>query len=174
MTDRVDQGDGFSVLDGLALVIGAAVAAVHVRGIIRDDLSGSGWAMIWMTFAWVSVTAAGPFMFLGRRFARRLAGYPNVGDALWALLGLPWLATALLRSTVMSDGRPGDDLASSGLGIGLAIVSMIVLTVIWNTWVLVPPERAARTAATPWTNRVGLVLSVAWPVQCGLGMVVAG
>ena len=34
---------------------------------------------------------------------------------------------------------------------------------------MVPPEEAARTAATPWTNRVGLILSVAWPIQCGVG-----
>jgi hypothetical protein len=173
MTEKEDTGEGFRVLDGLALVIGAAVAAVHVRGILRDNLSGPGWVMIWITFAWVSLTAAGPFMYLGRRFASRLTGYPNVGDALWALLGLPWLATALLRSAVMSDGNQGNDLTSMGLAVGLAIVSLIALAVIWNTWVLVPPERAERTAATPWTNRVGLVLSVAWPVQCGLGMVVA-
>jgi len=44
--------------------------------------------------------------------------------------------------------------------------------VVWNTWVIVPPEQAARVEASPWTNRVGLILAIAWPIQCGLGMVV--
>jgi len=32
---------------------------------------------------------------------------------------------------------------------------------------------AARTASAPWTNRVGLVLAVGWPIQCGVGLVVS-
>ena len=28
------------------------------------------------------------------------------------------------------------------------------------------------TSSAPWTNRVGLILAIAWPIQCGLGMVV--
>ena len=43
-----------------------------------------------------------------------------------------------------------------------------------ETWVTVSPEVAARTAAPTWTNRVGLVLAIAWPVQCGVGMAVLG
>jgi hypothetical protein len=54
----------------------------------------------------------------------------------------------------------------------LAVVCLIALAVVWLTWVMVPPEQASRTASTPWTNRVGLILSIAWPIQCGLGMVV--
>ncbi len=174
MMERAGPGEGFSVLDGVALVTGAAVASVHVRGIIRDGLTGPGWALIWVTFSWVALTAAGPFVFLGRRFARRLAGYPKVGDTLWALLGLPWIVTALLRSAAMGEGHRGDDLVAAVLGVGLGGASLIALGVVWATWVLVPPEQASRTAAAPWTNRVGLILSVAWPVQCGLGMVVVG
>ena len=37
---------------------------------------------------------------------------------------------------------------------------------------MVPPDQAVRVESAPWTNRVGLILSIAWPIQCGLGMVV--
>src|SRR3954454_17240830 len=86
MMGRAGAGDGFRVLDGAALVMGAAVASVHIRYIIRDNLSGFGWVLVWCTFAWVSLTATGPFLFLARRFAHKLPGYPQVGDCLWALL----------------------------------------------------------------------------------------
>jgi hypothetical protein len=38
--------------------------------------------------------------------------------------------------------------------------------------VMVPPKQAARVEGSPWTNRVGLILAIAWPIQCGLGLVV--
>jgi hypothetical protein len=60
------------------------------------------------------------------------------------------------------------------LSLGLGLACLITLGVVWNTWVMVPPEQAARVEAGPWTNRVGLILSIAWPIQCGLGMVVLG
>lgn len=172
MMERAETGDGFSVLDGVALVMGAAVASVHIRGVIRDGLTGFFWVLVWVTFTWVALTATGPFLFLVRRFARRLPDYPKVGDGLWAALGLPWLLTAVLRSTASGAGPRRDDLFATGLSVGLAIVSLIALVVVWTTWVMVPPEQASRAASTPWTNRVGLVLAVAWPVQCGIGMVV--
>jgi hypothetical protein len=174
MTERPDAGEGFSVLDGLASVMGAAVASVHMRGLIRDGLSAFGWVLVWWTFTWVAITATGPFLFVVRRFARRLADYPKVGDKLWAILGLPWISTAFLRSAAHGRGPQHDELFAMSLSLGLAFVSLIAMIVVWRTWVMVPPDRAARTAATPWTNRVGLVLSVAWPVQCGMGLVVAG
>src|SRR4051812_39350763 len=103
---RGESGGGFSVLDGASIVTGAAVASIHIRGVIRGDLAAPGWALIWGTFAGVSLTAAGPFLFLARRFLRRLPDYPGVGDALWALLGLPWLVAALIRSaSPPSSGR---------------------------------------------------------------------
>ena len=40
--ERIDQGGGFSVLDGAALVVGAAIASVHVLGIRRVDLVRPG------------------------------------------------------------------------------------------------------------------------------------
>jgi hypothetical protein len=168
MMDRAGGGEGFRVLDGAALVMGAAVASVHIRYIIRDNLNAFGWILVWCTFSWVSLTATGPFLFLGRRFARKLPAYPLVGDCLWALLGIPWLMTAIVRSTA---DNVADENYEAGLGVGVAIACLIALAVVYRTWVIVPPEQAARTAATPWTNRVGLVLAVAWPIQCGIGLV---
>jgi hypothetical protein len=170
--DRVDSSGGFTVLDGVALVIGAAIASIHVLRVLRDDLSPVGWAMLWLAFAWVAVTAAGPFLFLVRRFARRLPNYPRIGDQLWATLGVPWLVTALLKSAApASETRPSTLMATT-LSIGLAIACLVALVVVWSTWVMVSPKQAARIEAGPWTNRVGLILSIAWPIQCGLGMVV--
>src|SRR4051794_21601888 len=81
-----ERGGGFGVLDGAAIVGGAAVASIHVRGAIRDELAGPGWALLWGTFAWVALTSAGPFLLLMNRGMRRLPDYPRVGDVLWALL----------------------------------------------------------------------------------------
>lgn len=172
MMEREGNYSGFRVLDGVALVIGAAVASVHIRSVIRDDLNGFGWVLVWLTFTWVAVTAAGPFMLLARRFAQRVPGYPKTGDGLWALLGLPWLATAILRSTPYGSAEENQPLFALWLSVGLGLASTIALGVVWNRWVTVSPEQAARTAATPWTNRLGLVLAIAWPVQCGIALVV--
>jgi hypothetical protein len=170
--DRIDTGGGFSVLDGASLVMGSAIASIHTLRVMRSDLTGAGWVMIWITFAWVAVTAAGPFLFLGRRFVRRLTDYPKIGDRLWALLGIPWLASAVVQSADPSREPRENSLFTTTLGVGLAITCLITLGVVWNTWVSVPPEQAARVEASPWTNRVGLILAIAWPIQCGLGMVV--
>lgn len=166
------SGGGFSVLDGGALVVGAAIASIHVLRILRGDLSAAGWALVWLAFAWVAVTAAGPFVFLARRFARRLPNYPGIGDRLWALLGIPWLATALLKSAASGSEPRQNALLAATLSVGLAIACMVALSVVWGMWVIAPPEQAARVEAGDWTNRVGLILSIAWPIQCGLGMVV--
>ena len=129
--------------------------------------------MLWLTFTWVAVTATGPFLYLARRFARRLADYPKIGDRLWAMLGIPWLLTAVIQSADRRDRSRGRTPCSRRrLSVGLGLVCLIALGVVWSTWVMVPPEQAARVEAAPWTNRVGLILAIAWPIQCGLGMVV--
>ena len=176
MRDRTEPGGGFSVLDGAAIVTGAAVASIHIRGVIRDSdhLAAPGWFLIWGTFAWVALTAAGPFLFLFRRFLRRPADYPKVGDTLWAVLGLPWLLTAVIRSATPGDPHRRNDLFALGLSVGLALACLIALIVVWTRWVMVTPEEAARMASAPWTNRIGLILSVAWPIQCGVGLVITG
>jgi hypothetical protein len=172
--DRVDAGAGFSVLDGAALVLGSAIASIHTLRIMRSDLTGAGWIMIGLTFCWVALTATGPFLYLARRFARRLVDYPKIGDRLWALLGIPWLATAVVQSAAPGSEPRQNFLFTTTLSLGLGLACVITLGVVWNTWVMVPPEQAARVEAGPWTNRVGLILAIAWPIQCGLGMVVLG
>jgi hypothetical protein len=170
--ERIDTGDGFSVLDGAALVMGSAIASIHTLRVMRSDLTGAGWVMLWLTFAWVAITSTGPFLYLARRFFRRLTDYPKIGDRLWAMLGLPWLLTAVIQSaTAGSEPRP-NSLFTTTLGIGLGLVCMVTLAVVWSTWVMVPPEQATRVEASPWTNRLGLILAITWPIQCGLGLVV--
>ena len=101
-----------------------------------------------------------------------LPDYPKIGDRLWALLGLPWLGAALLQSATPGTEPRHNPLFSATLIVGLGVVCLIALIVVWSTWVLVSPEQAAKVEAAPWTNRLGLILSIAWPIQCGLGMVV--
>jgi hypothetical protein len=163
-------GGGLTVLDGAALVAGAAVAAVHVRGVTGTEPMGPGWVIVWGSFFWVALTAAGPFLFMVRKFARGLDRYPGVGDWLWAMLGLPWVFTALM----LNPPAPEKDLLAMVLSIGLGLASAVAVAVVWSTWVMVSPERASQTFSGPWTNRVGLVLAVAWPIQCGVGLVVIG
>ncbi len=170
--ERTDPAGGFNVLDGAALVMGSALSSILMLGVRRPELSGMGWIMIGVTFALVAVTAAGPFVYLARRYVRRVPGYPKIGDRLWALLGLPWLATALLQSATPGTEPRHSPLFATALSVGLAVANLVALAVVWGTWVIVPPEQAARVDAAPWTNRVGLFLSIAWPLQCGLGMVV--
>jgi hypothetical protein len=128
--------------------------------------------MILFSFSWIAATASGPFFYLARRFARKLPNYPKIGDQLWALLGLPWLITALLQSATPGIEPRHNPFFSATLTVGLGVVCLIALIVIWGTWVMVPYDQAVQVEAAPWTNRVGLILSIAWPIQCGLGMIV--
>ena len=170
--ERKDSGRDITVLDCLALVMGSAIASVHILRIMRSGLTAAGWVMVCLTFAWVALTSAGPFIFLARRYSRRLSGYPKVGDWLWAVMGLPWLVTAILQSALPGEDPRQSPLFSLTLSVSLAVACAICTAVVWGTWVMVPPERASVIEGQPWTNRVGLILSIAWPIQCGLGMVV--
>lgn len=170
--ERSDPGSDINVLDGVSLVMGSAIASVHILRVIRSEFTGASWVIVWITFLFVALTATGPFIFLARRFSRKLPGYPKIGDRLWALLGIPWVAAAVLQSAWPSQDPRNNPLVAVALSGGLAIVCITALVVIWGTWVVVPPEQAARIETAPWTNRVGLILSIAWPIQCGLGMVV--
>jgi hypothetical protein len=170
----MDTGEGFSVLDGGALVMGSAIASVHILRIMTAELSPARLVVIAITFTWIAVTAAGSFFFLERRFARKIENYPRVGDSLWALLGIPWLSTAILQAASPSSDPRSSGLFTMTLSVGLAIVCMIALAVIWASWVMVSPEEAARIEEPPWTNRLGFLLSIAWPIQCGLAMVILG
>ena len=70
----------------------------------------------------MALTAAGPFIYLARRYSRRLPGYPRLGDRLWAFLGLPWLVTAVIQSALPGEDPRQNPLFSTTLSIGLAIV----------------------------------------------------
>jgi len=170
--ERTDQGRDINVLDGVALVMGSAIASVHMLRVMRGGLSPAGWIMVWLTFSCVALTAAGPFIFLARRYSRRLPGYPKIGDWLCALLGMPWVITAIIESVVPGEHPRQTPLFATTLTISLAFSCLVALVVVWGTWVMVPPEQAARIEAGPWTNRLGLILAIAWPIQCGLGLVV--
>jgi hypothetical protein len=176
VTDRERVAGGFTVLDGAALVAGAAVASVHIRGVInKNELIGPGWVLIWGSFLWIALTAAGPFLYVVRRHVRRSPGFPGVGDRLWALLGLPWLLTTALQGVpAAAGGATPSPLLATGLSLGVGGAALVAVAVVWATWVVVPLEQAARTFSGPWTNRLGMLLAIAWPVQCGLGMVVIG
>jgi hypothetical protein len=170
--ERPAVGTDVNVLDGVALVMGSAIASVHILRIIRSGLSAWGWALVCGVFVWVGMTASGPFVFLARSYSHKQPGYPHVGDRLWAVLGMPWVITAIIQSALPGGDHSHSSLFSSTLSISLAIACAVAVAVTWGTWVVVSPEQAARVEATPWTSRIGLLLSIAWPVQCGLGMIV--
>jgi hypothetical protein len=176
--DRSD-GNGFTVLDGVALVLGAAVASVHLRELVGQSrpLTELGWALLWITFTGIALSAAGPFLFVERRYVRRPVGYPRAGDWLWLALGLPWTIAAALRlapSTALAGTPPSARLDGIVLGLSLAVASLLAMGMVWKTWVLAPPTPPGSREPAPWTDRVGLVLAVAWPLQCGFGLVVLG
>jgi hypothetical protein len=170
--ERSTISSGFSVLDLAALVMGSAIASIQVLRVMREDLTLGSWVMIGLVFAGVTLTAAGPFVFLARRFARREPGYPKIGDRLWALLGIPWFVSAVIKSVTPGNEPRYDPFFATTLSVGLGIACMTAFAVVWNTWVMVPPEQATRIESGAWTNRVGLIVAIGWPLQCGLGMIV--
>jgi hypothetical protein len=174
MEPKPAGSQGLTLLDVAALVTGAAVASVHIRGAVPNPVASAGSVLVWLTFAGVAVTAAGPLVFLARRFGRRPPGYPRAGDWLWLLLGMPWILTALIQTATAGAGTGRGVLYVEGLSLGLALVCLIALGMVWKTWVAVPAEQLARTGPRPWTDRVGLILAVLWPLQCGFGLVVTG
>ena len=174
MTSTVDNAATLSVSDGVAIVAGAAVASVHLRGVINERFIGPGWLLVWATFGWVALSSTGPFLFLIRKLFRKDRVRLKIGEKLWLMLGLPWLAAALLQRGGNPTGQLASELVATVLSIGLGIVSLISIAVLWETWVKVSPRKAEETFSGPLSNRVGLVLAIAWPVQCGAGMVVIG
>lgn len=176
-------GGGFSVLDGAAVVVGATIASVHLRDLATSPgLSAFGWGLVWITLTGIAISATGPFLFVLRKYLRRVPAYPRVGDTLWMLLGLPWVLSAPVHGSRESSvliNRPGAtantlDMYAICLWGAQAIVCMIVLVVVWKTWVLATPEVQTSRESLPWTDRLGVALAVAWPLQCGLSLVVVG
>ncbi len=175
MSDHSETGYGFTLLDGIALVIGAAVASVHLRDAIPRGVTPLGWGLVWPTFAGVGLSAAGPFVFLERRFGKRPDGYPQMGDWLWAILGTPWVLTAFLRPAPAVSGMPGSlDLYHVCLWSGIAVASLVAIVDVWNAWIKIQPgAKRPDVVRRRWSERVGLALAVTWPLQSGFGLVVA-
>ncbi len=48
--ERIDDGDGFSILDGGALVMGSAIASIHILGVRRWGVSGANWLIVRSAF----------------------------------------------------------------------------------------------------------------------------
>ena len=167
------RDDGFRVLDGAAMVVGAAVASVHMRAPVALA-EGMGWGMVWITFAGVALTAAGPILLLVARYGRRRQGHPLLGDRLWGLLGAPWIVSAFLRSPGIGpvDARDGIGLYASVLTMTLGAASLVALAVLWKTWVLTPPGARDADGPVPWTQKMGLALAISWPLQWGFLLVV--
>jgi hypothetical protein len=176
VSDPTIHAGGITMLDGTAMVTGAAVASVHFRE-FTDEMAGLtifGWLSILAAFAWLALTAAGPFVFLVRRFSRRPDGYPRPGDLLWLAFGLPWAVAALFRSAAGNLIDSKNTYYVNGLFAGLFVASGLALWQISRTWKTIGPA----TAGTPgpksatWTDLIGRTLSIAWPIQLGLGFVV--
>jgi hypothetical protein len=172
MDVSADRDDGFTVLDGAALVVASAVASVHMRGPVQAAV-GAGWGLLWVAFAGVGLTAAGPILYLMRRYGRRPEGYPRIGDRLWALLGTPWLIASPFRAGPVGEVSRSLGLYASLLTFSVAAACIAVPAVLWKVWVLTPPQaRPPAHGPSPWTARMGLAIAVAWPLQCGLLLVV--
>lgn len=167
-----DRDTGFSVLDGVALVVAAAVASVHMRSLV-NLATGAGWALVWVALAGVSLTAAGPFVLIVRKYLRRLDQYPRLGDRLWALLGTPWVVSAPFRSARTGVELHGLGLYGIALSVTLGAACLVILFVLWQKWVhLVPTAKIATDKPKLWTERLGMVLAVAWPLQFGFLLIV--
>ena len=169
MSDPIERG-GLTMLDGAALVTGAAVASVHFREfageLARLDLRG--WAMVSVAYTWLALTSAGPFVFLVRRSGRRPSGYPGVGDVSWLAIGSPWLIAALFISASGGSFNPANGFYTNALWIALYVVSAIGMVGLLRTWPAVGPKPQRRS----WTDAVGRAIAATWPLQLGLGFVV--
>ena len=175
MADRAGERKGFTLPDGAAAVTGAAVASVHLKLAVHEPAGLLEWSGVGALFAWLSLVSAGPFVFLVRRFGTRPPGYPRVGDRLWALAGVPWIVAALIRTGDAGSDSPAirpDPAYVGALTIGLALMAMITVPVLAARFLVTDPGTRPPAGPTPWTNRLGLALAVAWPIQCAVGLIV--
>ncbi|HEU5118571.1 MAG TPA: hypothetical protein VFT74_18375 [Isosphaeraceae bacterium] len=163
---------GFTMLDGAALVLGAAVSSVHLRPFAARGLFDGSLGLFWPTFVGVAITACGPFVLLERWFWRRSPDYPDLGDLLWAVLGLPWVLTSMLIASASSH-VPLALMYRPAIMVLIGLSCVITMSVVIRQWILNPPSPTEPQALPePWTARVGLTVAYAWPLQCALAMVV--
>ncbi len=163
----------FRVLDLVALTLGVAIAGVHLRAVLPEGpvemptlLVFAGGVMLG-----IGVTATGPFLLLIRCVLPERGRPIPIGEWLWGLLGAPWLIGATFR---LIDPEPMSDQAllrfEFFFGLSLILAIGVAATVVLMTWVASSPERASQVLQKPWTNRLGYILAILWPLQCGLGL----
>lgn len=164
--------NGFTVLDGVAVVIAAAIASLHLRTPMLRAF-GAGWGLLWLTFAGVGISAAGPVVLVMRLYGRRPKGYPRLGDKLWAMLGSPWILTAFLRPTRSASEFATISFYGTMLTISVGLASLFVQVIMWKVWVLKPPGmRNLGKSPSTWTERLGMAISVASPLQIAFLLIV--
>ena len=173
-----DVSREFNMLDACSMVLGAAIAGVHVRQTHPESHGLPGWILLAAMFSLVAVTASGPFLYVSKRFLGRPSGkYPLIGDRLWVLWGAPWVISALIESawtpSQLSAGRP-DPVYVGTLGLGLFLTTMVAVPILAARYFWGDPEATRWGTRVPWSQRVGLALSATWPIQCGVGLVLMG
>ncbi len=173
-----DVSRGFTLLDGCSMVLGAAIAAVHVRVFHPTPHHLAGWVLVGGLFGLLSLTASGPFLYMSKRFVtRRTLEYPQVGDRLWVLWGSPWVISAVVEAVSSSNatnpGRP-DPIYVGSLGLGLFLATMIAVPIFGSLYLWGDPGATRRSAGIAWSQTIGLALTATWPIQCGVGLVLMG
>ncbi|MDG3003944.1 hypothetical protein [Paludisphaera mucosa] len=164
------QKPRLTVLDVVALVIGAAVALMHLRPVVEPGFSAAGLFVGLPVFLWLAATASGPCLAVARRFGPRKPLGSRLGEGLWTILGTPWLLSAAARS--MRGGSEGAGKVDSWiLTVGLAMASCWAAASVYHHWIEASPEDAAQVAGGSWSNRVGMILAIAWPIQGGLALI---
>jgi hypothetical protein len=168
---------GFTVLDGAGLVSGAAVSAVHLRHWGEQPLHLAGWILPWLAFSGVAITAAGPLILGLRRLSGQDGGRLRLGDVLWLLLGLPWLVSAPWRPAGLLMLEPPTAPArryALSLGVPLAVCGFLAMGLLWSRWVQRPDAQRNSGRRPAWTERVGIALAIASPLQWGFLLIVLG
>jgi len=169
----------FTMLDGFSMVLGAAIASVHLRMAQLQPRSALGWVFLIALLGGLSLTATGPFLYLSRRFlARPSLGYPQFGDRLWTLWGCPWIISALVTAVFPSEPHSGrvDPVYVGTLGLGLFLASSVAIPIlaaryIWADFGLTRRPPGMRWS---WSDRVGRALTATWPIQVGVGLFLMG
>ena len=84
------RGVGSASLDGAALVMGSAIASIHILGVRRWDLSGVGLDHGWHHVRLGGRDGGGAVHFPGAPVCPAACRITRkIGDRLWALLGIP-------------------------------------------------------------------------------------
>lgn len=191
---------GFTMPDGLAIVAGAAVASVHLRDALPLVLDGWSWLLAAFAFGGITITATGPFVaafaaWVGPAPPPREPPRLRTGEKLWLALGTPWGLFGVLRTAMPTESIAPDGWVRQLFFAALGLTTLVVFAVAWRTWLRPPadplpllgadssrpPGLAAESEPEPeqeqastWTNRIGFVLAMLWPLQFALAMLTGG